>query len=237
MASIPTGGLAGSFFAESEPNGFDDGLDSRGLYRFDDSESRQALREILANLSIVPNTDVQWWGLGGALLNEGTPRMGESGWDYRSDLVGDLAQNNALNSIAAIPLVINNHCHALAILGITGQWSDEGCFLITASSWEETPNPNQTYDTCYSRGYVAFSTNLVDILLNSFSGQKPGYYPSNITNREERYRVGVDTIIETILVGLTYGVLRTGYAGLDAAKPHLADWFTHQLDNVVRMLE
>ena len=237
MTSIPAEGIAGAFFVAAESTGFDDGLDSRPLFGFDEPDSKRTLRDLLASLSVVPNTDVEWWGLGGVLLNEGTPRMGENGWDYRSDLVGELTQNNAVNSVAAIPLVINNHSHALAILGVAGQWSDEGCFLITASSWEEVSNPHQAYGTCYSRGYTAFPTTLIELLLNSFNGQKPGYYPSDIQNSVEQYRVGVDMVLEAILVGLTYGVLRTGYAGLEAAKPHLADWFANQLDNVVKLLE
>lgn len=236
MAVIPTEGLAGSFFAAASPSWIDDGLDARALSSFDEPDSKKTLRGLLANLSVVPNTDVEWWGLGGVLLNEGTPRMGENGWDYRSDLVGELTQNNMLNAIAALPLVINGSCHALAILGIDGQWSDEGCFLITASNWEETPNPYQTYGTCYSRSYTVFSTGLIDLLLNSFTGQKPGRYPPNIHASEEEYRIGVDMVLETILVGLTRGILRTGFDGLEAAKPYLAHWFTTQLETVIELL-
>lgn len=191
-------------------------------------EEKKVVKNLLKTTVVQPNTDVEWWGLGGVRLHGGSPRMGEEGWDGRSDLIGGLPNH----TLFALPLVVGYQYSSSQVLGlasIQGQWGDEPSPIITGD-WPLVQNPNG-YGHVYQQGEYgyAYSDITVQILLNSFAGTYPGMYPQEIRD----IKAAIDALDQTLgclLNRLAFGVLQCGFDGLRAAIPLLAEWFTTNIN-------
>ncbi len=191
-------------------------------------EEKRVVQSLLKTTVVQPNTDVEWWGLGGIRLHGGSPRMGEEGWDGRSDLIGGLPNH----TLFALPLVVSHQHSASKVLGlasIQGQWGDEPSPVITGE-WPLVQNPNMIGNSYQLGEYgCAYSETTVQILLNSFAGTYPGTYPQEIRDNKEAV-AALDQTLGYLLNRLAYGVLQCGFGGLCAAIPLLAEWFTTSIN-------
>ena len=172
----------------------------------------------LKQFFVTANTALDWWALRGGRLNLGTV----PDHFYRSYPIENLDgkdSNGGINTVFAIPLLVNGTNTVLGLGGVSGQYGDEGCSVIT-SQWKIVKDPDSDTtgqlitDGYTSYDYITITSHILDAPLGNF--------PS----------VALETLVMQLLRKLTRATLEYGYVTFRKAVPHLDDWFASQIQKV-----